>query len=48
MDRMKTFLKYLIAFIALYFLSNALIELGLNNSYKHMEIPNGPIESRKL
>ena len=44
MDRMKTFLKYALWIIGFWILSNFLIEVGLNSSYKEMEyrgkIPN--------
>lgn len=34
MDRMKTFLKYLILFIAFYILTDVLIGIALSNNYK--------------
>jgi hypothetical protein len=37
MDRMKTFLKYLIIFIAFYFLTDVLISIALANNYKPMQ-----------
>lgn len=48
MNRMKTFMKYLIAFLALYFISNLLINLILESNYKMLPADSGKVESRKL
>ena len=37
MDRMKTFLKYIIWFVLFFFFSNFIINVGLNSSYKNIE-----------
>ena len=37
MDRMKTFLKYIIWFVLFFFFSNFIINIGLNSSYKNIE-----------
>ena len=37
MDRMKTFLKYIIWFVLFFFFSNFIINVGLNFSYKNIE-----------
>ena len=34
MDRMKTFLKYIIWFVLFFFFSNFIISVGLNSSYR--------------
>lgn len=36
MNRMKTFLKYLIIFVAFYILTDVLISIALTNNYKEM------------
>ena len=41
MDRMKTFLKYLIWIVLFFFFSEFIISVGLNSSYKKMNIESG-------
>ena len=45
MKRMKTFMKYLIAFIALYFISNFLIGYILVSNYDAIPSESGKVES---
>lgn len=45
MDRLKTFLKYIIWILLFWLISNFLIEVGLNSSYKAIEnIGNTPAQ----
>ena len=48
MKRMKTFLKYLILLVALYFVSNFLIDVSLTRSYSELDKNASSIEARKL
>ena len=48
MSRMKTFFKYFIVLILLYFISNFLIGFILYSNYEDMNTENSSIEARKL
>lgn len=45
MNRMKTFLKYLIAIVLLYFFSNLLIEYSLQGNYSNLESASNVVQS---
>lgn len=46
MSRMKTFFKYCIALILLYFISNFLIGFILYSNYEEMNTANSSIDAR--
>lgn len=45
MERMKTFLLYLIIFVGFYMLSNVLISVALANSYEYLECTKNEVNS---